>query len=173
MVRRETGLTIATPPEAIDRMKRRLLKKCGTIATRTNIYDQDGVFPKLEPKHLQSVVLFNQAIMASSDQQKLLSALAHGAIFFSSLLISIGIPIAILFISDDPLVKANARESINFHINLYIYAIIFGLLAFVVIGIPLLIILGAVSFIMPIIAIIHCLTNVQQPYRYPFILRLL
>lgn len=114
--------------------------------------------------------------MENSDQRKLLSALCHGAIFLSSLLISIGIPGAILFISEDPIVKENARESINFHINLYLYAAAAGVLAITVIGIPIAIVLAialfVASFIMPILAIVSALSNPAQPYRYPFIWRL-
>ncbi|MDF5716667.1 MAG: DUF4870 domain-containing protein [Rhizonema sp. NSF051] len=105
-------------------------------------------------------------------ERKLLSALSHGAIFFSYTIVSIGIPIAVLFISNDPVVKENAKESLNFHINLYIYGIIFGLLIFVAIGIPLLILLWIVSLIMPIIAVIKVLGNPNLSYRYPFIFRL-
>ncbi|MDM9382462.1 DUF4870 domain-containing protein [Chlorogloeopsis sp. ULAP01] len=110
--------------------------------------------------------------MEDETKRKLLSALCHGAIFFSSLVVSIGIPIAILLISNDSVIKANARESLNFHINLYVYGIIFGLLAFIAIGVPLLIILWIVSLIMPIIAIIKVLNEPQIAYRYPFIFRL-
>ncbi|MFN6463128.1 MAG: DUF4870 domain-containing protein [Nostoc sp. DedVER02] len=109
--------------------------------------------------------------MEDIQQRKLLSALSHGAIFFSSTIISIGIPIAILLISNDPIIKSNAKESLNFHINLYIYAIIFALLIVVGIGILLLIVLGVVSFIMPIIAIINVLNQPNASYRYPFIFR--
>ncbi len=105
-------------------------------------------------------------------QRKLLSALCHGAIFFSSLIVSIGIPIAVLLITNDPIVRENARESINFHINLYLYGVIFFVLILVGIGIPLLIILGIVSFLMPIVAIVHCASNPDKPYRYPFIFRI-
>jgi len=111
--------------------------------------------------------------MYDPDKRKLLSALCHGAIFFSPLIISIGVPIAVLLVSDDPVVKENAKESINFHINLYIYGAIFGILAFVIIGIPLLIVLGLAAFIMPVVAIVHTVTNTEKPYRYPFIFRLL
>lgn len=107
------------------------------------------------------------------DQRIILSALAHGAIFFSAFVVALGLPIAILFLSKDSVVKANARESINFHINLYIYGLVFGLLAFVLIGIPLLVILGIFSFVMPIIAIISVIKNPEQPYHYPFIYRFL
>jgi uncharacterized Tic20 family protein len=110
--------------------------------------------------------------MDNLNQGKLLSALCHGAIFFSSLFLSVGIPLVILFTTDDSVVKANAKESINFHINLYIYALISAFLILVLIGIPLLIGLSIGSFIMPIIALIKVLDNPSQPYRYPFIFRL-
>ena len=114
--------------------------------------------------------------MENSDQRKLLSALCHGSIFLSSLLISIGIPVAILLISEDLIVKENAREAINFHINLYLYAAIAGVLAITVIGIPIAIVLGialfVASFVMPILAIVSALSNPAQPYRYSFIWRL-
>ncbi|MBW4694912.1 MAG: DUF4870 domain-containing protein [Lyngbya sp. HA4199-MV5] len=111
--------------------------------------------------------------MDNQDRRKLLSALCHGAIFFSSTIVSIGIPIAILLITDDPVVKENAKESINFHINLFLYAILFGLLVLVAIGIPLLVLLGIASILLPIIAIVRVATEPQTPYRYPLILRLL
>lgn len=56
--------------------------------------------------------------MSDLNQGKLLSALCHGAIFFSAALFSVGIPLVILFTTDNSVVKANARESLNFHINL-------------------------------------------------------
>ncbi len=109
--------------------------------------------------------------MENLPQSKLLSALSHGAIFFSSTVISIGIPIAILLINNDPVVKENAKESLNFHINLFIYGIIFGLLIFIGIGFVLLIGLWIISLIMPIIAIVNVLNQPNVPYRYPLIFR--
>jgi hypothetical protein len=102
-------------------------------------------------------------------QRKVLSALCHGAIFLSSTIVSIGIPIAVFLISQDPVVKENAKESLNFHINLYIAGVIFGLLVFVAIGIPLLILLWVISMIMPIMAIVRVIENENTPFRYPFI----
>ena len=118
--------------------------------------------------------------MEDVNQRKLLSALCHGAIFFSSMFVTVAIPIVILFTTKYSVVKANARESLNFHINLYIYGLVFVLLFFlrIGIGIPifLLIVLSAflwlINFIMPIIALIHVLNSPDQPYRYPFIFRL-
>ncbi|HEY9692910.1 MAG TPA: DUF4870 domain-containing protein [Oculatellaceae cyanobacterium] len=111
--------------------------------------------------------------MYDPDKRKLLSALSHGSIFFSLLGVSIGIPIAILFVSDDPVVKENAKESLNFHLNVWLYGIIFGVLTLVLIGFLLLGILQLVNIVLPVLAIIHSLSDTEQPYRYPFIFRLL
>lgn len=106
------------------------------------------------------------------DKRKLLSVLSHGSIFLSTLVLSVGIPIAILILSEDMVVKDNAREAINFHFNVWLYEIIFSILVFVVIGIPLLGILFIVHWIMPILAILKSFNNPDQPFRYPFIFRL-
>lgn len=108
-----------------------------------------------------------------ADKRRLLSAVAHGSIFFSSLFLSVGIPIIILMITDDPVVKANAREAINFHFNVWLYEIIFGILTLLLIGYLLLGILFIVHWIMPVLAILACLNQPNQAYRYPFIFRLL
>ena len=54
-----------------------------------------------------------------------------------------------------------------------IYAFVFVILTFVLIGFPLLVILGLVSFIMPILAIVSVVSNPDQPYSYPFIFRII
>ncbi|MEB3177660.1 MAG: DUF4870 domain-containing protein [Nostocaceae cyanobacterium] len=108
-----------------------------------------------------------------TDKRKLLSALSHGSIFFSLLGISIGIPIAILFVSDDPVVKENAKEALNFHFNVWLYGIIFGILTWVLIGFLLLGILQIINLVMPILAILQALSTPEKPFRYPFIFRLL
>lgn len=108
-----------------------------------------------------------------STKRKILSALCHGAIFFSSTIFSIAIPIIIFYTTQDRVIKQNAKESLNFHINIYIYAIVFIVLIFLVVGIPLLILLAILSFVMPIIAIINVLEKPDKPYNYPFIFRLL
>ena len=110
--------------------------------------------------------------MENADQRKLLSALCHGAIFLSSTFIAVAIPIAILFTTEDSVVKANARESLNFHINLYIYGLIVGMLCLIFIGFLLIPVLGIITIVMPIIALVKVLNSPDEPYRYPFIYRL-
>lgn len=110
------------------------------------------------------------------DKRKLLSALSHGSIFFSSLVVSVGIPIAILLVSEDPFVKASAKEAINFHFNVWLYGIIVGVLTFLTIGLlglilgPLLLLF---SWVPPIFAILQSLNDPNSTYRYPFIFRLI
>ncbi|MEA5535356.1 DUF4870 domain-containing protein [Crocosphaera sp. XPORK-15E] len=106
-------------------------------------------------------------------KRKLLSALCHGSIFFSATVVSIGIPIVILFISDDPTIQSNAKEVLNFHLNVWLYGIIFGILTLILIGWLLLGLLGIFTLIMPILAIIQVLSEPNKPFRYPFIFRVL
>ncbi|MEG5067458.1 DUF4870 domain-containing protein [Microcoleus sp. B3-A4] len=109
--------------------------------------------------------------MYDSDKRKLLSLVCHGAIFFSTLLFSIGAPIAVLLVSDDPVVKENATEAINFHFNVWLYALILVPLSFLTLGLA-----GLIGFVLhwglTIMAILHILQNPNQPYRYPFIFRI-
>ncbi|MGF1514668.1 MAG: DUF4870 domain-containing protein [Elainellaceae cyanobacterium] len=110
-----------------------------------------------------------------SDKRRLLSALSHGSIFFNALILSVGIPIAVLMVSDDPVVKENAKESINFHLNVWFWSLIFGVIATVTFGL-LGFILGLLFLVyagLAVWAIIHTLTQPSDPFRYPFILRLL
>jgi hypothetical protein len=109
----------------------------------------------------------------SVTKRKLLSSLCHGSIFFSALVVSVGIPIAIFFVSEDGVVKENAKEALNFHFNVWLYGIIFGILTLVLIGYVLLGILGLVTVILPIIAILKILGDPDRVFRYPFIFRLL
>ncbi|NCJ06313.1 DUF4870 domain-containing protein [Synechococcales cyanobacterium C] len=114
-----------------------------------------------------------------SDKRKLLSALCHGSIFFSALVLSIGVPLVVLFVSDDPVVKENAKEAINFHLNIWFYALVAGVIGFfwwTLILLPVIWIVSGfllfMSWIMPILAIMGCLSNPDQGYRYPLIVRL-
>ncbi|MEL6222807.1 MAG: DUF4870 domain-containing protein [Cyanobacteria bacterium J06627_8] len=109
------------------------------------------------------------------DKRKLLSAICHGSIFFSTLILAIGIPIGIFFVSDDPVVKANAKEAINFHFNVWFWGIVIVVLSVVTLGL-LGFILAPIGYLihwgMSIWAIVHSLTQSDSPFRYPFIIRL-
>ncbi|MBD2438610.1 DUF4870 domain-containing protein [Nostoc sp. FACHB-110] len=116
-----------------------------------------------------------------SDKRKLLSSLCHGAIFFSTALFSIGVPIVINIISDDPVVKSNAKESINFHFNVWFWATVIGVpiavLSWLTFGIggilffPVVALGFLIHWGLTIGALIHCFNQPDVPFRYPFIFR--
>lgn len=115
--------------------------------------------------------------MYDADKRKLLSGLCHGSIFFSSLVVSAGVPLATLLVSDDPVVKENAKEALNFHFNVWVYEVILAIMGATIILLPLVWILLLPFFlfhwVLPILAILQALGTPDQPYRYPFIFRLL
>lgn len=55
--------------------------------------------------------------MTNLEKRKLLSALSHGALILNVAVLPLLIPIAVLVLSDDPIVQQNAREALNFVIN--------------------------------------------------------
>lgn len=81
-------------------------------------------------------------------------------------------PLIILLAKGDsmPFAGAQAKESLNFQITVWLWGLLFALLAIVLIGFVLLWILGIVNLILVIIAAIR--VSDGAPYRYPFCLRL-
>ncbi|MEL7034841.1 MAG: DUF4870 domain-containing protein [Cyanobacteria bacterium J06592_8] len=111
--------------------------------------------------------------MNAEDKQRLLSALCHGSIFFSSLLIAAGIPFSILLASEDIVVKENAKEALNFLMNFYIAVLVGIVLTPLGLGIVILFVLGLISFLMPMLGIFSVLRNPKKPYIYQYVFRFL
>ncbi len=119
--------------------------------------------------------------LGNSGKRKLFSLLCHGSIFFGSLLFTSMIPLVILLLFDDPIIKETAKETLNYHFNIWLYgAITAGIATFFTIlffTIPLAWAVGAVfalfQLVPPIFGILATLNNPNEPYRYPFIWRLL
>jgi uncharacterized protein len=117
----------------------------------------------------------------SSGKRKLFSLLCHGSIFLGSLLFTSAIPLVILLLFDDPVIKETAKETLNYHFNIWLYgAISAGLIAFfmaLIITAPLGFLiagaLGLFTLVPTIFGILATLNNPDQPYRYPFIWRIL
>jgi uncharacterized protein len=118
---------------------------------------------------------------SSSGKRKLFSVLCHGSIFLGSLLVTSAIPFVTLLLFDDPVIKATAKETLNYHFNIWLYgAIAAGLGTFftaLIVTIPLAWLIGLAFFLFhlvpPIFGILATLNNPNEPYRYPFIWRLL
>ncbi len=111
-----------------------------------------------------------QAFQDETDKRKLLSTAAHASIFLSGLFISAGIPLALWLISNDDVVKENAKEALNFHFNVWLYGIILVPLSFLTFGLA-----GGIWWLvhwgLTIQAVLHCLNTPDQSFRYPFIFR--
>ena len=119
-------------------------------------------------------VPFSGLLMEDLKQNRqLLSALCHGAGLASSMVVTLIIPIAVLCISEDSVIKANAKEAINFSINLYIWALLIVALCFVLVGFILIPVAAIVAFVLPLIGLIKVLGNPDSVYRYPFVYRFL
>jgi uncharacterized Tic20 family protein len=72
--------------------------------------------------------------------------------------------------NDSAYVAENAREALNFHISVLIYSLCCIPLTFVLIGIPLLVIIGIGSLILAVVAAIK--SSDGRCYRYPLTVRL-
>lgn len=70
---------------------------------------------------------------------------------------------------EHPFIDEQGKEAVNFQITMFIAFFIAIILAFLLIGIPLLLILGAVEIVFPILAAIK--TSDGEHYRYPFAFR--
>ena len=116
---------------------------------------------------------------SNNEPNATLASLAHW-----SFLIAFVVPFANLIIplvlynttgKEDVFVKANAKEALNFLLFVIIMGIVFALLVFVIIGIPLLLLLGLFTLVMPIIAAIQTMSASKGDavYKYPIIFRLI
>lgn len=97
-----------------------------------------------------------------TTEQKVLSAVCHLGVFIG---LPVIIPLIILLFTKDGFIKTQAMEALGFHIMLLVTGAIGGILVFILIGIPILIVLAVMTFIFPIIATIKIANN--EDYSYP------
>jgi uncharacterized Tic20 family protein len=113
----------------------------------------------------------------SPTKRKLLRVICHAAALTSWSAVVIGAPIAVLIISEDPLVKDSAREAINYSLTVLIIVGLLLALCLTIIGIPFAIlgyiVVAVASTILPIIAIVTVCVDSDKPFRYPCILRII
>ncbi|MEM1393406.1 MAG: DUF4870 domain-containing protein [Cyanobacteria bacterium P01_D01_bin.116] len=112
--------------------------------------------------------------MYDTDSRKFLSALSHGAIFFNFIVLPIAIPIVLFFFTQDPVVKDNAKEAVNFYLNVWVCGAAIGVLVTATFGFlaPLFGVWFMVHWGLTIWALFNVLGESEKPFRYPFILRI-
>jgi len=103
------------------------------------------------------------------SNEKLLVILCHLSLFLG---VGIIFPLIIYLVKkgESEKITAHARESLNFHISLFIYGVIAVFLCMIVIGFPLLIALMVMALVLPIVAAVKA--SEGNFYRYPLCLRL-
>ena len=108
-----------------------------------------------------------QSVPTGSD--KIWSMLSHLSAFLG---VGFILPLVVYLAMrhDSEYVACNAKEALNFHISLLIYAICCIPLIFVLIGIPLMILIGVVGLILAIIAAVKAADG--GCYHYPLTIRL-
>jgi uncharacterized protein len=106
------------------------------------------------------------------DQERLWGMLAHLLSFVAAyLFLGFVAPLIVLLIfgQRSPFVRANAVESLNFNLTWLLYGIVGVILAFLLIGIPILIVLGIAYLVLVVIASVRA--NNGEVYRYPATIR--
>ena len=110
-----------------------------------------------------------QTTFAPKGNDKIWSMLSHlSALFGLGILLPLVVYLAMR--NESEYVAANAKEALNFHISVYLYVLCCIPLAFILIGVPLIVIIGLCSLILAIVAAVKASDG--QCYHYPLTLRL-
>lgn len=110
----------------------------------------------------------------TTGEERTLAVICHlVSLLATSILCNIFVPLVIMLISDSPFVKDQAKEALNFQISIVFLALVSVLLCFcfLLVGLPMLIAVGIMGFILPIIAAITA--GGGTAYRYPLTVRII
>src|SRR6185369_5464956 len=122
-----------------------------------------------EERTMMETTTLTDAPLAPKGSDKIWSMLSH-----LSALLGVGfvLPLVVYLAmrKESEYVATNAREALNFHISVLMYAVCCIPLVFIMVGVPLLLVLGLGSLVLAIIATIKASDG--QCYRYPLTLRL-
>src|SRR5918997_1656712 len=106
------------------------------------------------------------------DQERLWAMLAHLLSYVAAyLFLEFVAPLVVLLVFGprSAYVRAHAVESLNFNLTWLLYGIVGVILAFVLIGIPILIALGIAYLVLVVIASVRA--NNGEVFRYPLTIR--
>jgi uncharacterized Tic20 family protein len=110
-------------------------------------------------------------VVTLTSSERLWSVLCHLSYFFGLALLAFIFPMVVYLVmrSDSPFVSHHAREALNFHLSLLVYAICCIPLCLLIIGIPLLIAVGVAGLVCSIVAAVKASEGVY--YQYPLSIR--
>jgi uncharacterized protein len=103
-----------------------------------------------------------------SSDDKLWAILCHLSLFLG---VGVIVPLIVYLVkkSDSAPAAAHAKEALNFHISIYLYGIIAGVLTVIFIGILLLPLIALLGLVCSIIAAVKA--SQGEFYRYPLTIR--
>ena len=111
----------------------------------------------------------SEAAFTPKGNDKIWAMLSHlSALFGLGVILPLVVYLAMK--EESEYVAANAKEALNFHISVYVYALCCIPLMFVLVGVPMAIIIALVSFILSIVAAIKA--SEGRCYHYPLTFRL-
>jgi len=112
---------------------------------------------------------FTDVAAAHSGNDKVWSMLSHlSALFGVGIILPLVVYLAMR--NESEFVSANAKEALNFHISGFLYILCWIPLAFILVGVPLMVIIGLSSLILAIIGAVKA--SKGGCYHYPLTLRL-
>lgn len=96
-------------------------------------------------------------------ENKWSKVIIHASAFFAPWLV----PIIFFLISSDEEVKAISIQALLFQLVMGILLVVSGVLSFILIGLPFLVVFGIMFIVAPIIGIVKALSD--EPWRYPIV----
>ena len=108
-------------------------------------------------------------VSTPSGSDKIWSMLSHLS-FFLGVGFLLPLVVYLAMRRESAYAAENAREALNFHISVILYALCCIPLTFILIGVPLLIAIGIATLVLAIIAAVKAANG--ECYRYPLTLRL-
>ncbi|HZZ18997.1 MAG TPA: DUF4870 domain-containing protein [Opitutaceae bacterium] len=110
-------------------------------------------------------------VVSFTSSERLWSVLCHLSYFFGLALLAFLFPMVVYLVmrSDSAFVTHHAREALNFHLSLLVYALLCVPLIFIVVGIPLLVAIGIAGIVCSIVAAVKASEGVY--YQYPLSIR--
>ena len=126
------------------------------------------LFRVVRKGHMETLTVTTTAT-SPKGSDKIWSMLSHLSAFFG---VGILLPLVVYLAmrGESDYVASNAREALNFHISVFIYTLCCVPLAFILIGVPLLIIIGLSALVLAIVAAVKASKGLC--YHYPLTLRL-
>lgn len=100
-------------------------------------------------------------------ESKLLKILLHASPVFAPFLVPIGVFALTFFVDLDEQVKRLSIQALLFQLVMGVLIFISVILSAVIIGIPLLIVFGLMTIIVPIIGIVKAIQD--KPFNYPIV----